>query len=304
MHFSQMAWNYSSRLGSDIDRVHLSTPSALTRKVAITSPPSPCAGDLLTIRRLTSDDRRQAVEVINTAAAWYREFLPPEELHDPEMDEAAWETEAVRMTWWGGVRGRRTGGRDGKRADQGSGADAPRVRAAPDHQRQGASPRPCSEHVEERLPLPARIVVGTYAANYKARGQSGEGGVPPFGGLRSRPARLLPDPGGPATHLGHLREGENRLRRIDPADPGPASAPPTLDVRLPGGRSVGQEQGRLLEVLDQHREEPLTRASVDHPVVERQRERHHRRYAHHSVSEPRAYRTLARLPGWRSCRTG
>ena len=163
-----MAWNYSSRLGSDIDRVHLSTPSALTRKVAITSPPSPCAGDLLTIRRLTSDDRRQAVEVINTAAAWYREFLPPEELHDPEMDEAAWETEAVRMTWWGGFVAEQLVGVMGCEPIRGV-VLMRHAYVLPGHQRQGIASA-LLRHVEERLPVPARIVVGTYASNYKARG--------------------------------------------------------------------------------------------------------------------------------------
>ena len=32
--------------------------------------------------------------MINTAAGWYREFLPPEELHSPEMDESGWDAEA------------------------------------------------------------------------------------------------------------------------------------------------------------------------------------------------------------------
>ena len=39
--------------------------------------------------------------LINVAADWYRDFLPPDELHSPEMDEPTWEAEARRMTWWG-----------------------------------------------------------------------------------------------------------------------------------------------------------------------------------------------------------
>ena len=59
----------------------------------------------LAIRRLGPGDRRAAVDVINTAADWYREFLPPEDLHGPEIDEAGWDTEARRMTWWGAFVG-------------------------------------------------------------------------------------------------------------------------------------------------------------------------------------------------------
>jgi hypothetical protein len=40
------------------------------------------------IRPLTQADRAVALEVINTAAQWYREFLPPEEWHSPEMTPA------------------------------------------------------------------------------------------------------------------------------------------------------------------------------------------------------------------------
>ncbi len=43
------------------------------------------------IRPLAGADRDAALAVINTAARWYREFLPPAEYHDPEMTPAAWE---------------------------------------------------------------------------------------------------------------------------------------------------------------------------------------------------------------------
>ena len=38
-----------------------------------------------TIRPLTPGDRDAALAVINEAARWYREFLPPGEYHEPEM---------------------------------------------------------------------------------------------------------------------------------------------------------------------------------------------------------------------------
>ena len=53
----------------------------------------------LTIRPLTVADRGPAVDVINTAARWYRDFLPPDELHDPEMTAAQWDDEAPRLIW-------------------------------------------------------------------------------------------------------------------------------------------------------------------------------------------------------------
>jgi hypothetical protein len=56
----------------------------------------------VTIRPLTAADRDAAVDVINRAARWYREFLPPEELHDPEMTAAQWDEEAGRLAWYGG----------------------------------------------------------------------------------------------------------------------------------------------------------------------------------------------------------
>ena len=120
------------------------------------------------IRKLTSADRAEAVEVINTAAEWYREFLPPDELHSPEMDAPAWEAEAQRMTWWGAfVEGELVGvmGSEPIR-------DVVLLRHAyvlPRYQRQGVGSR-LLEHVEARLPPSSQIMVGTYAANYKARG--------------------------------------------------------------------------------------------------------------------------------------
>ena len=57
--------------------------------------------DRPSIRPLTPGDRDAALAVINTAARWYRDFLPPEDVHDPEMTPAQWEAEARRLTWYG-----------------------------------------------------------------------------------------------------------------------------------------------------------------------------------------------------------
>ncbi len=128
----------------------------------------------LAIRELTSEHRTRAVEVINTAAQWYREFLPPEELHDPEMDEAAWEAERRRMTWWGALVGHALVGVMGSEPI-GEVALLRHAYILPRYQRQGVASA-LREYIEERLVGIKRVIVGTYAANYKARGILEKGG--------------------------------------------------------------------------------------------------------------------------------
>ena len=122
----------------------------------------------ISIRALTSADRAAAVAVINVAARWYREFLPPEDLHDPEMNEEEWEAEGRRMSWWGALRD------DGLVGVMGSEpiGEVVLLRHAyilPAYQRQGVASA-LLEHIEERLGDVKQIIVGTYAANHKARG--------------------------------------------------------------------------------------------------------------------------------------
>ena len=128
----------------------------------------------VTIRRLDAADRGAAVDVINTAARWYGEFLPVEELHDPEMTAAQWDEEARRLTWYGGFLDGALVGVMGLEYA----CDAALLRHAyilPDHQHHGIGLR-LGEHLEgaahrERAARGLRrIVVGTYARNYKARG--------------------------------------------------------------------------------------------------------------------------------------
>lgn len=129
---------------------------------------SQTAGDWLTIRKLNSGDAAQAVKVINAAAQWYKEFLPPEDLHDPEMDEAAWEEERRRMTWWGALVDDAAVGVMGSEPI----GEVVLLRHAyilPRYQRRGVASA-LREHIEARLRGVERIIVGTYAANYKARG--------------------------------------------------------------------------------------------------------------------------------------
>ncbi len=128
----------------------------------------------LTIRPLTPADRDMALAVINTAARWYQEFLPAEEFHDPEMTPAQWDAEAQRMSWYGAfVAGTLVGvmGLEYVR-------DVALLRHAyilPEHQRQGTASN-LRGHLELQIQGVHKIVVGTYAGNYKARRALEKGG--------------------------------------------------------------------------------------------------------------------------------
>lgn len=133
------------------------------------------------IRALTPGDTDAALHVVNTAARWYREFLPPGEYHDPEMTRAEFEAEARRLTWYGAfVKGALVGvmGLEYVR-------DVALLRHAyilPEHQRGGIGTL-LREHLEGQVKGVARIIVGTYRGNYKARGALEKAGY-----------RLSPDP--------------------------------------------------------------------------------------------------------------
>ncbi len=119
------------------------------------------------IRALGAADRDAALAVINAAARWYREFLPAGEFHDPEMNPSQWEAEARRMTWYGAfVEGELVGVMGLEYA-----GDAALLRHAyvlPEHQRGGVGTR-MREHLEAEVRGVARIIVGTYRENFKAR---------------------------------------------------------------------------------------------------------------------------------------
>lgn len=132
------------------------------------SPPYTAAVDRLSIRALGPGDRDTALDVINTAARWYRDFLPPEHVHDPEMTPEQWDAEALRLTWYGAC--------DGPALVAVAGLEYVRDAALlrhgyvlPQYQRGGVGAR-LREHLERQVRGVARIVVGTYAGNYKARG--------------------------------------------------------------------------------------------------------------------------------------
>lgn len=130
--------------------------------------------DRTSIRPLTLGDRDAALAVINMAARWYRDFLPPEDFHDPEMTPAQWEAEAQRLTWYGVFDGDvlvAVGGLEHVRD-----VALPRHGyVLPEHQRRGVGAL-LREHLERQVRGVSRIIVGTYAGNYKARGALGKAG--------------------------------------------------------------------------------------------------------------------------------
>ncbi len=119
------------------------------------------------IRILTAADRDASLAVINTAARWYREFLPPEEFHDPEMTPAQWEAEAQRMMWYGAFVDGVLVGVMGLEYVK----DVALLRHAyvlAEYQREGVGT--ClRKHLEAQVQKVRRIIVGTYRENYKAR---------------------------------------------------------------------------------------------------------------------------------------
>lgn len=128
----------------------------------------------LSIRALAPGDRDAALAVINTAARWYRDFLPSEDVHDPEMTPEQWEAEARRLAWYGAFDGDvlvAVGGLEHVR-------DAALLRhgyVLPEYQRRGVGAL-LREHLEQQVGGVTRIIVGTYAGNYKARGALAKAG--------------------------------------------------------------------------------------------------------------------------------
>lgn len=127
----------------------------------------------LAVRRLTAADREAALTIINEAARWYREFLPPEHYHEPEMNADEWDGEARRMTWYGAFEGaegaaRRTlvGVMGLERID--GVALLRHAYILPEHQRTGVG-SVLVTHLERELAPGTRVVVGTYRENFKAR---------------------------------------------------------------------------------------------------------------------------------------
>jgi len=121
----------------------------------------------LLVRSLTVDDRDAALIVINTAARWYTEFLPSASCRDPEMTPTEWDAHALRMTWVGAIL---DGHLAGVMALEYAG-DVALLRHAyvlPEYQRRGVGFHLLG-YLEAQIQAVPRILVGTYAQNYKAR---------------------------------------------------------------------------------------------------------------------------------------
>jgi GNAT superfamily N-acetyltransferase len=129
------------------------------------------------VRALDASSALAAVTVINTAAEWYAEFLAPSEVHEPEMTLESWAEEARRMTWYGAFDGVDLVGVMGLE----NAGDAVLFRHAyvlPDRQQQGIAAT-LQDHLEREVHGGDRIIVGTYAANYKARAALEQAGYQP-----------------------------------------------------------------------------------------------------------------------------
>lgn len=123
--------------------------------------------DEIAVRALEPADGRDAVRLINEAARWYADFLPADEVVGPEMTVNGWAEEARRMTWYGAFDGSELVGVMGLEPA----GDAVLLRHAyvrPDRQRQGIATA-LHAHLESEIQGVDRIIVGTYADNYKAR---------------------------------------------------------------------------------------------------------------------------------------
>lgn len=121
----------------------------------------------VTVRALGAGDGRAAVTLINTAAKWYAEFLTPSEVYEPEMTLESWAEETRRMTWYGAFDGVDLVGVMG--LEYAGGVVLFRhAYVLPDRQRQGIATM-LHNHLEREVKGVDKIIVGTYAANYKAR---------------------------------------------------------------------------------------------------------------------------------------
>ena len=119
------------------------------------------------VRALGPRDRRAAMVVINTAAEWYAEFLPPSEVHEPEMTLHGWAEETRRMTWYGAFDGVDLVGVMGLEYAGGA-ALLRHAYVLPNRQRRGIAAM-LLNHLEWEVDGVDTIIVGTYSANYKAR---------------------------------------------------------------------------------------------------------------------------------------
>lgn len=172
----------------------------------------------LTFRALTFADRDAAVAVINSGAHRYREFLPPEDMRDPEMTTSHWGAPAHRITWYGAFVQEKLVGVMGVEYVE----DAALLRHAyvlPDYQRQGIGTR-LGTYVEAQIHGVGRILAWIYAGNYKARRAVEQAGY-----------TLCPDSA--AVLRAYFSVPEDRLRASVAYEKTPCRVDPRARVKLP-----------------------------------------------------------------------
>jgi GNAT superfamily N-acetyltransferase len=126
------------------------------------------------VRVLGPGDGPDAVGVINTAASWYAEFLSPDEFDGTEMDLDEWLSEGRRLIWYGAFSEGRLVGVMGLEYV----SEVALLRHAyvlPAEQRSGVAHAIQSRIMADLRPV-ERLLVGTYAANHKARSVLEKGG--------------------------------------------------------------------------------------------------------------------------------
>jgi len=119
----------------------------------------------MNIRLLDDSDAAAASVVVNAAAAWYAEIVPG--YSGVEMDPAEWIAEGRRLAWYGAFDdGVLVGVMGLEYVD-----DVALFRHAyvlPSHQRSGVGSMLQQKLMADLRPV-SRVLIGTYAANYKAR---------------------------------------------------------------------------------------------------------------------------------------
>ncbi len=122
---------------------------------------------LITIRALTRADRDAALAVIRSGAQRYRDFRPQVDFGDSGLTAGQWDTLCERLTWYGAfIQGALVGVMALEYV-----RDVALLRHAyvlPTYQRQRIAMR-LGEALEARIRGIRRIIVWTYAGNYKAR---------------------------------------------------------------------------------------------------------------------------------------
>jgi GNAT superfamily N-acetyltransferase len=104
--------------------------------------------------------------VINEAAEWYREFLPPDHQRAQEMTPEEFDAEAARMTWYGAFQDGALIGVAGLEPVGGA-VLFRHAYVLPSKQHAGVGTL-LLEHLE-RVAAKMHAIVGTYAKNVKAR---------------------------------------------------------------------------------------------------------------------------------------